>query len=186
MLLLAALAQALTLLALSPSCKLKETKMPKIVLENTSLDAKDPKRFQEFEPIDAREVLGTAGTVYKMTDGTRNAMGLRTDAESSEINIPQMQGDPEMQTGIPGNKYGREAVVMAEPGMPNATAKVPMTTQGVDLSNSGESVSSWANASKPEETLTVAQIKEHLNQKGVAYHSTANKAELLELYSTNK
>lgn len=158
--------------------------MPKIVLERTDVDEKDPKRFQDFEPIDAREVLAVPNTIYKMTDSTRTAMGMKVDPVALGINIPQMQGDPEMQTGLPIEKYGREAVVLAQPGMPAVTATVPVSTQGVSLT--GEAPTSWVNPMKPEDNLTVAQLKEHLNQKGVAYPSTANKAELLDLYSKNK
>jgi len=88
--------------------------MPKITLLNGETG-----KLQDFEPVDAKEVLAQEGTIYSVPDQTREQIGMDVGANSGDnkINVPQLQGgDAEMQTGLSIEKYGRAAVVKAQPG----------------------------------------------------------------------
>jgi hypothetical protein len=141
--------------------------MPKITLTNTET-GKD----EEFEPIDAREILAAEDTIYKVpADGTEK-VGLKLDPTTgADINVPQLQGaDDEMQTGNPIDKYDRQAVVKAEAGDPDLTA-------GKEEAKAADG----SDAAKPSEGLTVVELKAALDKKGVAYPATGHKAELAAL-----
>lgn len=84
--------------------------MPKIVLRNTETG-----KNEDFEPVDAREVLRNPDTIYKRPPEEEGGkVGTPED-----VNIPQLQGaDAEMQVGLSIEKYGRSNVVKATPGNP--------------------------------------------------------------------
>lgn len=86
--------------------------MPKIVLKNGETG-----NLEEFEPVDAREILSTEGTIYSVAEGSKDEIGLDIGPGGKDINVPQLQGaDVEMNTGLSIEKYGRAAVVKAQPG----------------------------------------------------------------------
>jgi len=104
--------------------------MPKITLLNGETG-----KLQDFEPVDAKEVLAQEGTIYTVPDQTREQVGMDVGATSGDnkINVPQLQGgDAEMQTGLSIEKYGRAAVVKAQPG------KVVTDTQNRRIDASGD------------------------------------------------
>lgn len=137
--------------------------MPKIVLTNSKTG-----KLEEFEPVDAREILADKSTIYTVPQSTHDEIGMRHDPNSDDVNVPQLQGDPEMQTGLSIDKYGRSAVVKAQVGQPRAAT----TTQGEPI------VEESADAS----SMSKAQLQEALSQRGTAYPSSATKAELQALY----
>jgi len=95
--------------------------MPKITLLDNSTG-----KLQDFEPVDAREVLANKDTVYSVPKETRAEVdregkeavpqSTTIQTEGGAVNVPQMQSDPEMQTGVPSNKYARGDIVMAQAG----------------------------------------------------------------------
>lgn len=94
--------------------------MPKIVLKNGETG-----NLEEFEPVDAREILSTEGTIYFVPEDSKDEIGLDIGPGGKDINVPQLQGaDAEMNTGLSIDKYGREAIVKAQPGSPRAAAVV--------------------------------------------------------------
>jgi hypothetical protein len=87
--------------------------MPKIVLKNGETG-----QLEEFEPVDAREILAQEGTVYSAPDADEPI------GDPPDVDIPQHQGDDaEMQTGLSIDKYGRGNVVKATPGVPVAQSQ---------------------------------------------------------------
>ena len=87
--------------------------MPKITLVNSKTG-----NTQEFEPVDAREVLAGKDTIYEMPGAKKGRKAKQLGSTPDEVNVPQHQGDDaEMQVGLPIEKYGRSNVVRAEPGM---------------------------------------------------------------------
>lgn len=145
--------------------------MPKITLLNSETG-----KTQDFEPVDAREVLANPNTIYKVPEATRieidrvgkevapNASDIQT--EGGPVNVPQLQGDPEMQTGMPTDKYARGDIVLAQAGNPKATS-----TSGGSLAGEAVDTSEW----------TKSQMQEHLTQQGVQLRSDMTKADLAEL-----
>lgn len=98
--------------------------MPKIVLTNGETG-----NLEEFEPVDAREILSTEGTIYSVPDDSKDEVGLDIGPGGKDINVPQLQGaDAEMNTGLSIEKYGRAAVVKAQPG----------NVRSIDEANDGE------------------------------------------------
>lgn len=110
--------------------------MPKIVLKNG-----DTGGLEEFEPIDAREILAVEGTIYSVPEESQDETGLNIGPDGADINVPQLQGsDAEMQTGLSTDKYGRAAVVKAQPGNPThtkRTAGTPAETPAVPTVGKG-------------------------------------------------
>lgn len=143
----------------------------KITLTNTETG-----KNEEFEPVDAREVLATPDTIYKVLPDANAKVGLTLESSgTADINVPQLQGsDAELQTGASTQKYDRQAVVKAEPGDPDLNAG---KADGNDAK---------APAAKPSEGLTVTELKEALDKKGVAYPSHGAKAEYAELLDNAK
>ncbi len=137
--------------------------MPKITLLNTESD-----RLEEFEPVDAREILATPDTIYAVPDATRHAIGQTLEpGQSADINIPQLQGqDAEMQTGLSVNKYGRSQVLKAEPGNPEFAPAPPAPAQGSAALSEG---------------LKVDELRAELDKRGVAIPDGAKKADLQKL-----
>jgi hypothetical protein len=85
--------------------------MPKITLKNDETG-----QLQDFEPVDAREVLANPDSIYSVPKETREEIG-KAPGLDSELNVPQLQGsDVEMQVGLSIEKYGRGNVVKAQPG----------------------------------------------------------------------
>jgi hypothetical protein len=173
--------------------------MPKITLLNT-----DTGKNEDFEPVDAREVLETPDTIYKVTDESRTLMGAQLGAYVSQgINIPQLQGgDAEMQTGLSVDKYARQAVVKAQPGTPNIGGAVrndgPTVAEyvaaGYSASNyppegfaSRSSADEFAAAiaagqgAKPSDGLTVPELEAALTAKDITIPAGAKKADLQKL-----
>ncbi len=152
--------------------------MPKITLMNN-----ESGELQDFEPVDAREVLAGENTVYSVPSETRaeidregkEAVPQTTTIQTDEgpVNIPQMQGDPEMQTGLSVEKYGRADIVKAQAG--NVVVKPAVSTSGGSLEGEAVDASEW----------TKAQMQEHLTQQGVQMRSDMTKAELLSLVEQN-
>lgn len=94
--------------------------MPKIVLKNG-----DTGSLEEFEPVDAREILAQTDTIYSVPSAAKDEIGLDIGPGGKDINVPQLQGaDAEMATGLSIDKYGREAIVKAQPGSPRPAAVV--------------------------------------------------------------
>jgi hypothetical protein len=90
--------------------------MPKIRLKNTETGEE-----QDFEPVDAREILAMKDRVYEPVE--QQVGSVAKDEEGNEISIPQHQGeDAEMQMGLTDYKYGRSNVVKASPGNVEAGA----------------------------------------------------------------
>lgn len=99
--------------------------MPKVTLKNGQTG-----KNEEFEPVDAREILAQKDTIYSVTPEAKDAMGVEHDPLSKDLNVPQLQGaDAEMQTGLSTEKYRRAAVVKAEPGDPDRTLTVVRADQ---------------------------------------------------------
>lgn len=146
--------------------------MPKITLTNTQT-GKD----EEFEPIDAREILAVKDTIYKVPSDASEKVGLKLDATAgADINVPQTQGaDAEMQTGNPIDKYDRQAVVKAEPG------DADLSTGKDEAKEADGSDAATQDSVKPSEGLTVVELKAALDKKGVAYPATGHKSELAAL-----
>lgn len=107
--------------------------MPKITLLNT-----ESGKTEDFEPIDAREILSAEGTIYKVPKDAAKTIGQQYDpGTASGLNVPQLQGaDAELQTGLSIEKYGREAVVKAQPGDPVMSSKAVLTTSGRSVEGS--------------------------------------------------
>jgi len=101
--------------------------MPKITLLNTGSG-----KTENFEPIDAREILASPDSIYKVPKDAAETIGKQYDpGTTSGINVPQLQGgDAELQTGLSIEKYGREAVVKAQPGDPHSGSNAVLTTSG--------------------------------------------------------
>lgn len=161
----------------------------KIVLTNTETGDKE-----EFEPVDAREILATPGTIYEPDDEARKLIGQAFDPRSQDINVPQLHGDnAELQTGLSIEKYGRAAVVKAVPDGATATAMRPLTTTGRPLSlqeaydapapadTTAAAARTASSAALASEGLTVPELRAALDAKDVAYPTDAKKAELAEL-----
>ena len=106
--------------------------MPKITLLNTQSG-----KTEDFEPVDVREILADPQTIYRVPKGAADSIGKQYDAGTTKgINVPQLQGgDAELQTGLSIEKYGREAVVKAQPGDPMVNKEV-MTTSGRSVEGS--------------------------------------------------
>lgn len=147
--------------------------MPKIILLNSKTG-----KTEEFEPVDAREILSAENSIYKADAKSAKLIGVPLDpAQATEINIPQMQGDDaEMQTGNSVDKYRRAAVVKASPG--SATADRPMSTSGKPLAKSSEEPEDF-----DPETATKAELAAELDKRGVEHRSGATKDELKELFA---
>lgn len=145
--------------------------MPKITLLNT-----DSGKLEDFEPIDAREILSNPETIYSVPEETRAGIGKELSPHG-DINIPQLHGgDAEMQTGLSIEKYGRSQVVKALPGNPSLT---PVSTSGGSLEGSDPREST-------SEGLTVAEIKAEMDKKGIEYPANAKKAEYQKLLDDAK
>lgn len=172
--------------------------MPKITLLNTETG-----KNEDFEPVDAREVLETPDTIYKVTDESRSLMGAQLGAYVSQgINIPQLQGgDAEMQTGLSVDKYARQAVVKAQPGTPNTGGLRDDGPTVAEFVAAGYSASSYppegfasrssadeiaaaiaaGQGAKPSDGLTVPELETALTAKGVTIPTGAKKADLQAL-----
>lgn len=161
----------------------------KIVLKNTETGENE-----EFEPVDAREILATPGTIYEPDDESRKMIGQAYDPRSEGINVPQLHGDnAELQTGLSIEKYGRAQVVKAVPDGSTATAQRPMTTTGRPLSleearnapvpadTTAAAQRTAAESGKPSTSMTVTELRTALDKKEVAYPTDAKKPELIEL-----
>lgn len=100
--------------------------MPKITLTNGETG-----EDEDFEPVDAREILSNPNTIYTAAKAAKDGIGMQAD---EKVNIPQLQGaDAEMQVGLSIEKYGRSDVVKAQPGNPQYKPLEPLTTQGKPL-----------------------------------------------------
>lgn len=98
--------------------------MPKISLMN-----KETGKLQDFEPVDAREVLRMEESIYEVPEDKEEEAG----GHPQDVNIPQLQGDDaELQVGLSIDKYGRSNVVKASPGNPEFSPppRQAMTTDG--------------------------------------------------------
>lgn len=154
--------------------------MPKIQLLNS-----DSGKVEDFEPVDAREVLSMENTIYSVPKDASDKMGLQLSADpNADISIPQMQGgDEEMQTGLSIDKYARAAVVKAVPGNPqydNIRSANPRDTMGraiVDR-NAADVVAS--------DGMKVAELRDALHEKGIEYPEGARKADLQKLLDDAK
>jgi hypothetical protein len=100
--------------------------MPKIRLRNTETGEE-----QDFEPVDAREILAMKERAYEPVE--QQVGSVAKDEEGNEISIPQHQGeDAEMQMGLTDYKYGRSNVVKAAPGNVVVSASVALpATEGM-------------------------------------------------------
>lgn len=147
--------------------------MPKITLRN-----KDSGKLEDFEPVDAREALAVENTIYEVPQGTSEQIGQRLDPNNLEgVQIAQLQGaDAEMQTGLSIDKYQRQAVVKAQVGDP-ATTREPMTTTGVPIAA--------ALSDAQTSDMTVPQLRDELDRRGVAIPDGARKADLVALLQAN-
>lgn len=175
--------------------------MPKITLLNT-----DTGKNEDFEPVDAREVLETPDTIYKVTDESRALMGAQLGAYVSQgINIPQLQGgDSEMQTGLSVDKYARQGVVKAQPGTPNTGGAGGLRNDGPTVAEfvaAGYLASSYppegfasrssadeiaaavaaGQGAKPSDGLTVPELEAALTAKEITIPAGAKKADLQKL-----
>lgn len=157
--------------------------MPKIQLLNG-----DSGKLEDFEPVDAREILSDPDTVYSVPDGASEDMGKQLSGApvgnpDNAVSIPQLQGgDEEMQTGLSIEKYGRAAVVKAMPGnVVVATALRPTSTSGRALPGANEDAASYALKSQRSDGMTVPELRAALEKKNVAYPTDAKKAELADL-----
>ena len=158
--------------------------MPKITLHNTET-GKD----EDFEPVDAREILDNPDSIYTVPDETREQIGMRMDpnpnplgADGEKYSIPNLQGgDAEMQTGLSVDKYARNAVVKAQPGDPRRPV---LTTQGELRTPADPTAKGRRAGSDPADssTMTVAELKAALDKRGVEYAANAKKPELIELH----
>lgn len=101
--------------------------MPKITLLNSETG-----KTEDFEPVDAREILADPDTIYKVPKKASETIGKQYDpGTTSGIKVPQLQGgDAELQTGLSIEKYGREAVVKAQPGDALGGSNAVLTTSG--------------------------------------------------------
>ena len=126
--------------------------MPKITLTN-SVTGHD----EDFEPVDAREILSNPDTIYKPSKAAQENIGMQADGK---VNIPQLQGgDAEMQVGLSIEKYGRADVVKAQIGNPVFKPVLPMSTTGKPLDPQSKSGDATANrplstSGKPLESAT--------------------------------
>lgn len=154
--------------------------MPKITLLNTQTG-----KTQDFEPIDAREVLQNPNTIYTVPSATRaevdredkppvNSGGTMVMTEDGPVRLPQIQGDPEMQIGVASDKYARQDVVKAQAGNVTKTVTDGWGNPINGTADAGPSTPGWGDT-------TVVQLKEILSQRGVQYSSKATKAELQAL-----
>lgn len=135
----------------------------KITLTNTETG-----KTEEFEPIDAREILADPETIYKPAGA--DGMTLES-APMADINVPQLQGrDDELQTGLSIEKYGREAIINAEP----SSAGKPVTT------TTGKTVEG-TDPTAGADGMTVPELKAALTAKGVEIPEGAKKADLQAL-----
>lgn len=133
--------------------------MPKITLLNG-----DTGKLEEFEPVDAREILSQEGTIYSVPEETKDTIGLDIGPGGKDINVPQLQGaDAEMNTGLSIEKYGREAVVKAEPGNPSLAG----------------SVAASAEANNFDE-MTVAEMREYAETHNIDLGDAHLKADILK------
>lgn len=159
--------------------------MPKITLLNTETG-----KTQDFEPIDAREVLANPKTIYTVPNATRaevdregkpamNTGGTYVQTEDGRVNVPQLQGDPEMQTGLASDKYQRQDIVKAQAGNVTKTVTDGWGTPIEGKGDAGPGVDGWGDT-------TVTQLKELLSQRGVQYGSKSTKAELQALVEANR
>src|SRR5688572_11991967 len=86
--------------------------MPRITLRHTPTG-----KEQDFEPVDAREVLSMENSEYEPIDQQVGSLSEEQELLEGVINIPQHQGeDAEMDTGLSIEKYGRANLVKAYPG----------------------------------------------------------------------
>lgn len=137
----------------------------KVTLTNTETG-----KNESFEPVDAREILANPETIYKPAKKDASGLVLESSA-SADINVPQLQGrDDELQTGLSVEKYGREAIINAEPG----TAGKPVTT------TTGKTVEG-TDPTAGADGMTVVEMKAALAAKGVEVPSGALKADLQAL-----
>lgn len=140
--------------------------MPKITLLNTVTG-----KTQDFEPVDAREVLQTVNTIYKIPDTTKAAISRENGNQQSD----KSQIDPEMQLGKSQDKYGRSDIVLAQGGKP--FIKPVESTFGGPMPAVEPIDSGW---------LTIPQLQSELDTAGVQYTAKMNKAELVALYEKTK
>lgn len=137
--------------------------MPKIALLNT-----ESGKLESFEPVDAREIMATPGTIYTVPSASQREVGLTLEpGQGADINIPQLQGeDAEMQTGLSVNKYGRSQAVKAEPGNPEFAPVPPTPAQTSAALSDG---------------LKVDELRAELEKRGVEIPDGAKKADLQAL-----
>lgn len=98
--------------------------MPKVSLMN-----KETGKLEDFEPVDAREILRMEESIYEAPENKEEEAG----GHPQDVNIPQLQGDDaELQVGLSIDKYGRSNVVKASPGNPEFSPppRQAMTTDG--------------------------------------------------------
>jgi hypothetical protein len=114
--------------------------MPKIALMNTTTG-----KVENFEPVDAREILNNPNNdTYEVTDEARTMLGSRVPRpeeiggrgkkkdEELPIDIPNLHGgDEEMQVGLSADKYGRGNVVLAQIGHPDVTTAPELSPEQV-------------------------------------------------------
>ncbi len=173
--------------------------MPKITLLNTETG-----KNEDFEPVDAREILESPDTIYEVTDAGRALMGAQLGAYANAgINIPQMQGsDAEMHSGLSIDKYARQAVVKAQPGTPNAGGALrgdgptvaDYVAAGFSASNyppegfasrsSADEIAAAVAAGqgpKPSDGLTVPELEAALTKKEISIPAGSKKGDLQKL-----
>lgn len=141
--------------------------MPKIDLLNGETG-----KLESFEPVDAREILANADTIYSVPDETIAGIGgptVATELKDGE-SVPQLQGaDAEMQTGLSVEKYGREAVVKAQVG--DATVTTAVTSQNPQTTT-GELI-------RPDfDDMTVAEMREYADQHNIDLGESTLKADI--------
>ena len=149
--------------------------MPKIQLQNN-----ESGKMEDFEPVDAREVLSDPDSIYSVPGDATDQIGLQlSGSANADVNIPQMQGgDEEMQTGLSIEKYGRAAVVKAVAGNPEYTgarAANPRDTLGRPI------VDRDAKEVIATDNMKLMELREALTQKGVEIPANAKKADLQKL-----
>jgi hypothetical protein len=89
--------------------------------------------IEQFEPVDAREILQMPHTVYSVPDQGNESMGERFDPTviNENLNVWQLNGDDaELQTGLSVDKYGRNQVVKAVPVNAELVAEGPQGYEG--------------------------------------------------------
>jgi len=117
--------------------------MPKVVLTNSETG-----KNEEFEPIDAREILRQEGSIYSPSKVGNELIGQPMDWTA---NFPQLQGDDaELQTGLSVEKYRRDQVVKA----------VPSQSEFAPVASAGEFARAF-----PGRTMVTAKQGEEAEQR---------------------